>query len=813
VTDRQRKPPVLFRRLVRDRVPEKLDQSEENSICRVLGDEERVEAYGNKLLEEAYELYREWKRRNAGGILDESADALEIILAILGSHDLGLEELLERWRQKNETEGGYSKGIFVESGGQGFPEWAIEGAPALILTRLRRDSLVEKLRSEFNKSKDAWIVSAFFSPGRTNLLLDDFRRFIELGGNLSVILSTMGNFVRPDHFTHLQSFVPGIQLRVFHPPGIPYEESPPNFHPKAFLFRHQDGTGAMIIGSSNLTEGGLRANIEWNYYTSLEVNLPYDGPSPFNTAIEEFRRCWEEDCTEVTKDFLEGYRRRWALTRKAVPAIDQEAWKGLDRPRAEIEPNEAQTEGLESLRVARNQGMKKAVVIAATGVGKTYLAALDYGQSGMRNILYIAHRENILRKSRESFREVLGDPRFGSIMGGGNPYPPGRSAVFAMIQTLARKTNLRLFSPEHFDYVVVDEFHHGMARSYLKVLEHLKPKFLLGLTATPERMDGRDVLALCDYNVAQELRLLAAVEKGLLVPFQYYAVYDETDYEQIAWRGTRYDEEELDRALESDTRTAIVANNLRKFLPSSGKIKALAFCSSLAHARFTARKLTHDHGIEALPLLADSTEEERAAAIRRLQDERDGLLVIAAVDIFNEGVDIPPLTHVLFLRPTQSFTIFLQQLGRGLRKSPGKDFLVVIDFVGNFRKAHVAPLALSGYTSLDEYLVDRLAGLMVPFVESRLPDGCYVNADLAVQRIWDLEIKRILDRGISIQERLKELYQEIKEDLGGESPKLVDFLANSRDVDPYAFIKVFGGWLRAKLDSWVKTPLDFAENH
>jgi len=366
-----------------------------------------------------------------------------------------------------------------------------------------------------------------------------------------------------------------------------------------------------------------------------------------------------------------------------------------------------------------------------------------------------------------------------------------------MIQTLARPNNLRLFRPEHFEYVVVDEFHHSMANSYRRVIDYLKPRFLLGLTATPERMDGRDVLSLCDYNIALELRLLAAVGKGLLAPFQYYAIYDETDYEQIIWRGTHYDEEQLDAALKNDTRTATVANNLRKFLPSSGKIKALAFCSSVSHARYTANRLTREHGIEALPLLGGSATEDRAAAIRRLEDENDPLQVICAVDIFNEGIDIPSLTHILFLRPTQSFTVFLQQLGRGLRKASGKDFLVAIDLVGNFRKAHVAPLVFSGYTSVNEYLEDRRAALIAPSLDSRLPDGCYINADIEAQRIWNHEFTSI--SRFSNEERLKALYLEIKDDLDGRSPGLMDFLANSHNVDPHEFVLHFGGWLRAKL--------------
>jgi superfamily II DNA or RNA helicase len=390
------------------------------------------------------------------------------------------------------------------------------------------------------------------------------------------------------------------------------------------------------------------------------------------------------------------------------------------------------------------------------------------------------------------------EPDFGSIPGGGNGRVHDGRAVFAMVQTLGRKKNLRDFAPGAFDYIVIDEFHHGMAASYRRIIDYFQPRFFLGLTATPERMDGRDVLALCDYNIAYEVRLLDAVDRGWLSPFQYFAVYDETDYEQIAWRGTRYDEAELDQALLRDTRTAIIAHNLKKYLPSSGKIKALAFCNTVAHARYTAERLRRDHSIAAVALTGESDDDFRTETISRLRDENDPLEVICTVDIFNEGIDIPELTHVLFLRPTQSFTIFLQQLGRGLRRAPGKNFLVAIDFVGNFRKVHVAPLALAGFTSVEQYAeACRVKGCGE--IGEQIPAGCYLNADTDVQRIWDKEIRRIVEGDSSREERLKALYLEVRGDLGESSPTLLDFLGNPHDVDPYLFIRSFGGWLRAKL--------------
>ena len=612
-----------------------------------------------------------------------------------------------------------------------------------------------------------------------------------------MLTSTMGSFNRPEHLTHLRDFVPGIKVKVYHPPDIPLDKAPPSFHPKAYLFRHRDGQGALLIGSSNFTEAGFLKNVEWNYFSSGEVNLPFEGSSPFEVVLTEFMHHWEQDSVEISDAFLSAYRERWQepdTGRRDVFDLPADEWS-----QPSVTPNPAQTEALENLARMRSQDIRKASVIAATGVGKTHLAAFDYKVSETPRLLFIAHRENILIKAREIFRSVLGRQDFGEILGAGKQAASDPDAVFAMIQTLGKEGNLDRFSPDHFDYLIVDEFHHSMAPTYLRTIEHFRPQFMLGLTATPERMDGRDVLRLCDYNVAYEVRLLDAVDKGWLSPFQYFAIYDETDYGKITWRGTRYDDEELTRALSNDTRTGVIAANLKKYLPSFGKTKALAFCSSISHAVYTAARLTDDYNMEAVALTGTTPGDERMAAMARLEDETDPLKVICTVDIFNEGVDIPGLTHVLLLRPTQSFTVFLQQLGRGLRKAENKEYLVVIDFVGNFKKAHVAPLALSGYTSIQEFAVDCAVAFKRSGPEYVLPQGCFLDLDFEARRIWDREIRAILKGKISLEDRLRAIYTDIRSDLGEISPSLSDFLGNAYNVDPYVFIRHFKNWLRTKL--------------
>jgi len=789
---------IIYRKLVRDKIPEIIREAGKQPYTRKIQGDELKQAIAGKIIEEAYELFKALGGKDKDEVLKESADMLEIVVAALKFHGFTMDDLLSARLERAKQRGAFGKGLFLDSVGKSeLWDTYIQKFPALFFNPIQKNRLIDLIKSELAQSKETWIASAFYTPGVSNLLLSDFNQFIESGGELKMLLSTMGNITSPEHFVHLQTYVPKLNLKIFHPPWIPFDKAPPNFHLKSYLFRHRNGAGAMVIGSSNFTEAGFTKNIEWNYYSSGEINLPFENKSPFEAAIDEFNRFWNDESVDISDDFLEAYRRRWqdsVNVEKGKVFDPAKPWGGLSE---EIVPNDAQKEALDSLAQLRDQQISKATVIAATGIGKTYLAAFDFKLSGCKRLLFIAHRQNILSKARESFEGVVGNKDFGEFLGNGSTVSESSPGVFAMIQTLSRKAHLEKFNPEEFDYIVVDEFHHGEAATYRKVIDYFKPEFLLGLTATPERMDGRNVLRLCDYNIAYEIRLLEAVDRGWLSPFQYFAVYDETDYEQITWRGTHYDENELTKALSDDNRTAIVAHNLKKYLPSTGKIRTLAFCSSVAHAKYTAKRLNDDHSIESVCLFGESSESERTEAIRRLESDADALKVICTVDIFNEGIDIPDLTHVLFLRPTQSFTIFLQQLGRGLRKAEGKEYLVVIDFVGNFRKAHVAPLALCGYTSVDQY-VSELKYFKDGKIIPQLPEGCFLSPELDVRRIWDKEIRGIINR-LSPEERLKMLYQDIRQDMGNKPLSLTDMIDNAYDVDPFVFIKQFNGWIRAKL--------------
>ena len=790
----------VYNKLVRDLIPERIAESGKSSSVSVLDDPAFSYALRLKLLEEAHELFQAESREQ---IVNESADLLELMETILKRHGISWEEVFSRQAGKRASAGAFKRQVMLHATASSPERAQSAGREAALPQLLTFDSLiglVDVIKRELLDADVLHIASAFYSRGMLNLLLDPFLDFLRRGGRLRLLTSVMGNFNNPLDLLHLGTQLPGIEIRIFYPLGplgIPdFAQEPPSFHIKSFLFEKPTGQHSIIVGSSNLTGSGLARNHEWNYFSNGETNLLFkNNLSAFRSALKEYDAYWNESSIPVDERFLKAYLPRWEKAHELRVAVAGEMSRAFQAPAA---PRPSQVAALQSLAERRQQGIARTTVIAATGLGKTFLAAFDFKQSKMGRVLFIAHREGILTKAMEAYRKVLEDPGFGALLSG-TCKPSGKSSsLFAMVQTLSQPATLAGYPPNAFDYLVVDEFHHAEAESYRRILDKFQPSFLLGLTATPERMDGRDVLKICDYDVAFETRLFDAIENRWLVPFQYFAIHDKTDYSSLRWTNRGYIESELDEVLMQDTRAELVFKNLVKFLPATGKIKALAFCSSRSHAEYMNRKfndLGKAAGMASCYLLGESSQEERDSAMRRLQDEKDPLQVICSVDIFGEGIDIPAVSHVLFLRPTQSFTVFLQQLGRGLRHLPEKDYLVALDFVGNFRQSYVAPLALRGYTSAEQCRRARKEKKPEPV----LPAACCVSVDTQVRRIWDTEIKRLFTPANRL-EALKEIYHDLCSTLG-KSPSIMDFFANPAELDPYMFIKekgLGGNWLRVK---------------
>lgn len=414
------------------------------------------------------------------------------------------------------------------------------------------------------------------------------------------------------------------------------------------------------------------------------------------------------------------------------------------------EPRGAQIEALCALEDTRAEGAKRALVQAATGVGKTYLAAFD--SKSYERVLFVAHREEILKQAAVSFRNVRNSEDYGFFTG--EEKSTDKSVIFASVATLGRSEYLseKYFAPDYFQYLVIDEFHHAVNEQYQRIVKYFKPQFLLGLTATPERMDGRNIYEICDYNVPYEISLKDAINKGMLVPFHYYGIYDDTDYSGLHLIRGRYDEKELNETYIGNVHRHDL---IYKYYCKYGSKKALGFCCSRAHAEEMAKEFC-ERGIPSVAVYSNANgtySEERGKAIEKLKSGE--IRVIFSVDMFNEGVDITSVDMVMFLRPTESPIVFLQQLGRGLRRSKGKEYLNVLDFIGNYEKAGRVRFLLTGRTlGKNEYYN--------PADRSAFPDDCLIDFDMKLIDLFSEMDKKHL----KVRDQIRNEYYRVKELLG-----------------------------------------------
>jgi superfamily II DNA or RNA helicase/diadenosine tetraphosphate (Ap4A) HIT family hydrolase/HKD family nuclease len=541
-----------------------------------------------------------------------------------------------------------------------------EGGPALVdgQDRLLRDDLLRCLRDRRFDRVD--LLVSFIMKSGLELVHGGLADALDRGARLRVLTTDYLAVTDPDALARLLDLAetrPGATAtRVF-------QDATTSFHPKAYLFSATDGSAAeTFVGSNNLSASGIGGGIEWAV-----------GAESAALLLTAFDRLWADPRSQpLTHELLADYRARWRppVGRLAAGVVPE----ALATPPA---PRPVQREALTALEQTRLERYRAGLVVMATGLGKTWLAAFDTARPQFRRVLFVAHREEILRQSLELFRTVQPDADLGLYYGGAKQ--PRAGVLFASVQTLAG--NLDQFAPDRFDYVVIDEFHHAAARSYRRVIDHFEPAFLLGLTATPERMDGADLFALCSDNLVYECPLTDGIERGDLSPFRYFGVADDVDYTPIPWRGGRFDPAALTEAVETQERAGHALGEWR----AKGGGRTLAFCVTVAHADFMAEFFSRN-GVAAVPVHSGADSAPRAGSVERLRSGE--LQVIFTVDMFNEGLDVPEIDTVLMLRPTESPVVFVQQLGRGLRRSDGKDALTVIDFIGNHRSFLIKPRTL-----------------------------------------------------------------------------------------------------------------------
>lgn len=564
-----------------------------------------------------------------------------------------------------------------------------------------------------------------------------------------------------------------------------------SFHTKAYVFHRDSDMHTVVIGSSNLSQSALINGYE------LNVKLPDTAYLPvYDQTMRLFENVWNSyEAVSLSEEFIRIYD-EYQASRKKIESYISSNMKIAENTEAYkqsmLQPNEMQRQALQNLQLTRENGNTRGVIIAATGTGKTYLSAFDVHAYNPKRLLFLAHREELLDNAIETFQQVIPhQERFGKITGTTKEF--NKPYIFSTVQSLHRDMTLSQFAADAFDYIIIDEFHHAEAPTYKKILDYFTPQFLLGLTATPERMDGRNVLALCDHNVVYEIRLRDALEAQLLAPFHYFGVSDYTvDYSNIPLVNGMFNEDLLVKALKTNERTDFIISMLETYGYQGDRMLALGFCSNIEHANYMSEEF-NKRGYHATYLTGEHSISYREQVVKRLEDAEDPLQIIFTVDIFNEGIDIPHLNLILFLRPTESSTIFIQQLGRGLRKVEGKEFVTVLDFIGNYQKSFIVPLALSGQMNQKAFDKDSLR-VAVTHEFADLPAGSYVDLDPISQR----EILNRIDAiRMNASDMLKSLYQQFKNELG-RSPEILDFLYSEQSPSLTFFIHKYKSWIYTK---------------
>ncbi|HGX1266501.1 TPA: DEAD/DEAH box helicase family protein, partial [Staphylococcus aureus] len=456
------------------------------------------------------------------------------------------------------------------------------------------------------------------------------------------------------------------------------------FHAKGYIFEHKDYS-SMVIGSSNLTSNALKVNYEHNVLLSTMKNGDL-----VDSVKNEFELLWQKS-TPLTEQWINSYKESFEYrSLEKLAEVEQTQMLLADKVKKSVEivPNLMQAEALRSLKAIRDKTKDKALIISATGTGKTILCALDVREVNPNKFLFIVHNEGILNRAKEEFKKVLpikNDSDFGLLTG--KHRDVDAKYLFATIQTLSRDDNFKQFDENEFDYIVFDEAHRSAASTYQQVFNYFKPKFMLGMTATPERSDELSIFELFDYNIAYEIRLQAALESDILCPFHYFGV---TDY---VHQGIKEDDVTKLRYLTSDERVNYIIQKTDYYGYSGEILQGLIFVSSKKEAYDLADKLS-SKGIKSVALTGDDSVNYRQIVIEKLKEGKINYII--TVDLFNEGIDIPEVNQVVMLRPTESSIIFIQQLGRGLRKSANKEYVTVIDFIGNYKTNYLIPIALSG---------------------------------------------------------------------------------------------------------------------
>ncbi|WP_321300073.1 DUF3427 domain-containing protein [Marinifilum fragile] len=621
----------------------------------------------------------------------------------------------------------------------------------LVNQKIPKKKVLSTIIQELSNCEEFYISVAFVTTGGVAALMNAFDELQKRGIKGKLLVSQYLNFTQPEALKKLLCFK-NIELRI---------ATTNNSHSKGYIFKTPTYYN-LIVGSSNLTSSALATNKEWNLKVSA---LPTSGI--VDKVFNEFKSDFEKG-VRVTDEFISEYSEIYNNQRLASS-------KEIKLTKSPIiEPNLMQKEALVNLDKLRRNKKTKALLISATGTGKTYLSAFDAKVFKAKRLLFVVHRRNIAQKAMETFQDIFGNQRSMGLYSG-NIKELEKDFIFSTIQTISKEEHLNQFSTDYFDYIVIDESHRSGAESYRRLVSYFKPNFLLGMTATPERTDGNDIFSIFDHNIAYEIRLNRAMEEDMLSEFHYYGITDLSVNDEIIENTSDFN------LLTADERVDKLIHSAKFYGTDNGIYRGLAFCSRTEEAKMLSAKF-NDRGFRTISLTGDASEEERIDAINRLESDSitEKLDYIFTVDIFNEGVDIPKVNQILMIRPTESAIIFVQQLGRGLRKASGKGYLTVIDFIGNYKNNYLIPIAIYGDKSYNKDSLRRL----VSDGSRELPGASTINFDkITKERIF----KSIDSANLRLMTDLKKDYNILKYKLG-RTPFMVDFIEHG-ERDPFSFVE------------------------
>lgn len=616
-------------------------------------------------------------------------------------------------------------------------------------------NLLVELLQELQTCKRFYFAIAFITQSGLICLKECLKLLQEKNITGNILTTDYLYFNQPKALQELQQY-PNLNIRIY---------TKENFHIKGYIFEQNDYY-TLIVGSNNLTQTALKANKEW----SLKINSLANG-ALINNTLSQFQQMWQEamPLTDIwLKQYTDKYHSLQKLKREFATAQENISTN-------DIAPNKMQQEALNALEKLQQNNKHKALLISATGTGKTYLSAFAVKKANPKRLLFLAHREQILKQACKTFAKIIPDIQYGILSANHKDFH--KPYLFATINMLNKEENLTQFTPTHFDYIIIDETHRAGTNSYLKILNYCQPQFLLGMTATPERTDGFDIYQLFDHNIAYEIRLNQAMQENLLCPFHYFGITDITVDDQ------EINDNSIFNDLTTDARVTHIINQSQYYGFSGERLRGLIFCSHIEEAQILSQKF-NERGFHTIALSGKDSQETRTNAIHKLeQKERStGLDYIFTVDIMNEGIDIPAINQIIMLRPTKSAIIFVQQLGRGLRKYPQKDYVVILDFIGNYQNNFMIPIALSGDTS---YNKDNIRHYVTEGNRFIFGSSTIHFDKIARQKIYQaIDSAKLSDTAL-----LKNEYLQLKQKLG-KIPSIFDF-SQFGSIDILKFLDKF----------------------